>query len=175
MRRRMVLITLIAASIATGGCNGPNEKEKLLSNFIEARMEKARPLEKQAALAYWQAAVTGDDAEYDRAGKLTFRVRKIFSSRGDFAMIADLKENGRIEDTRRIDYYEGYIRACHEAIADGIDLKGYFIWSLLDDFEWNLGYSKKFGLHYVDFETGKRLPKSSALWYKEVIARNGVG
>ena len=98
MRRRMVLITLIAASIATGGCNGPNEKEKLLSNFIEARMEKAGPLEKQAALAYWQAAVTGDDAEYDRAGKLTFRVRKIFSSRGDFAMIADLKENGRIED-----------------------------------------------------------------------------
>lgn len=86
----------------------------------------------------------------------------------------DRLADGKVDDTRRKAYYKEYIKECHKAIAEGVDLKGYFIWSLLDDFEWNLGYSKRFGLHYVDFETGERIPKSSALWYREVIARNGV-
>ncbi len=81
---------------------------------------------------------------------------------------------GTVDDPRRIDYLNGYLTACHEAIEQGVNLTGYFVWSLLDNFEWALGYSKRFGLHYVDFPTGTRIPKTSAAWYRDVIRRNGL-
>jgi len=82
--------------------------------------------------------------------------------------------NGAVNDQDRIDYLNGYITEAHKAIQDGINLKGYFIWSFIDNFEWVLGYSKRFGLHYVDFKTGKRIPKKSAYWLKKVIQNNGL-
>lgn len=88
--------------------------------------------------------------------------------------LPDTPINGTVNDTGRIDFLKGYIRACHTALADGVDLKGYFVWSLLDNFEWALGYSKRFGLHYVDYPTGRRIPKASAQWYGDVIRRNGL-
>jgi len=57
--------------------------------------------------------------------------------------------------------------------ADGVDVRGYFVWSLLDNFEWAHGYSKRFGIVYVDFGTQRRIPKDSARWYARAIARNG--
>ena len=71
-------------------------------------------------------------------------------------------------------YLDEHIRAAHAAIAKGVDLKGYFIWSLLDNFEWSQGFSKRFGLIYVDYPTGRRVPKDSYRWYKGVIAANGL-
>jgi beta-glucosidase/6-phospho-beta-glucosidase/beta-galactosidase len=83
--------------------------------------------------------------------------------------------NIAINDTRRSDYIRRYLEAGHAAInEDGVDLRGYFVWSLLDNFEWALGYSKRFGLHHTDFATGKRTPKSSARWYAEVMRRNAL-
>ena len=80
-----------------------------------------------------------------------------------------------VNDTRRVDFINRYLSACHAAINDdGVDLRGYFVWTLMDNFEWALGYSKRFGLHHVDFATGKRTPKSSANWYAGVMARNGL-
>ncbi|MCF7759021.1 MAG: beta-glucosidase [Cephaloticoccus sp.] len=80
-----------------------------------------------------------------------------------------------VNDTRRIDFVERYLTACHAAInTDGVDLRGYFLWSLMDNFEWALGFSKRFGLHHVDFTTGQRTPKQSAAWYGGVMARNGL-
>jgi beta-galactosidase len=80
-----------------------------------------------------------------------------------------------VNDTRRVDFINRYLSACHAAINDdGVDLRGYFVWTLMDNFEWALGYSKRFGLHHVDFATGKRTPKSSALWYAGVMARNSL-
>ena len=87
---------------------------------------------------------------------------------------SDKLENGQVIDQARIDYLDGYIRQCHRAIKDGVDVRGYFVWSFLDNFEWALGYEKRFGLHYVDFETKERIPKESARWYKEVIEKNGL-
>ncbi len=81
--------------------------------------------------------------------------------------------NGSVDDTVRKEYIEGYLKACHQAIQNGVNLKGYFVWSFMDNFEWALGYSKRFGIHYVDYETLERTPKSSALWYKEVMKKNG--
>ncbi|MEO0526283.1 MAG: GH1 family beta-glucosidase [Bacteroidota bacterium] len=80
---------------------------------------------------------------------------------------------GEVKDTDRIEFLEGYIAACHTAITNGVNLKGYFLWSFMDNFEWALGYSKRFGMHYVDYDTLERTPKNSALWYKEVIKNNG--
>ena len=81
---------------------------------------------------------------------------------------------GRIEDTDRVMYLRNHLTHLHRAAAEGYPIKGYFLWSLLDNFEWADGYSKRFGIHYVDFATEKRTPKLSAEWYKQVIAHNAV-
>jgi beta-glucosidase len=67
----------------------------------------------------------------------------------------------------------GYLRAAHSAIEQGADLRGYFCWSLLDNFEWAEGYAKRFGLVHVDFTTGQRTLKRSAHWYSQVVKANG--
>ncbi|MFI5356915.1 MAG: GH1 family beta-glucosidase [Opitutales bacterium] len=80
-----------------------------------------------------------------------------------------------VNDTRRSAFIGSYLGAAHAAIIeDGVDLRGYFVWSLMDNFEWALGYSKRFGLHHVDFATGQRTPKQSAAWYAGVMRRNGL-
>ncbi|WP_155265207.1 GH1 family beta-glucosidase [Sphingomonas segetis] len=86
----------------------------------------------------------------------------------------DPVHDGRIDDADRVMYLRNYITSFRRAVAEGYPLKGYFLWSLMDNFEWADGYSKRFGIHYVDFKTQKRTPKLSAAWYKEVIRRNAV-
>ncbi|MDM4720989.1 GH1 family beta-glucosidase [Micromonospora sp. WMMA1363] len=81
---------------------------------------------------------------------------------------------GEVVDTDRIAYLDGHLRAAHEAIARGVDLRGYLVWSLLDNFEWAEGYRKRFGIVHVDYLTQRRTPKASARWYQEVISRNGL-
>ena len=78
--------------------------------------------------------------------------------------------DGRIDDLDRIAYLDSYLRAVARAMAEGVPVLGYYVWSLLDNFEWSLGYSKRFGLVYVDYETLERVPKSSFSWYRDVIA-----
>ena len=82
--------------------------------------------------------------------------------------------DGRIEDTDRVMFLRNYLTHLQRAAAQGYPIKGYFLWSLLDNYEWADGYSKRFGIHYVDFNTRKRTRKLSADWYREVIARNAV-
>jgi beta-glucosidase len=81
--------------------------------------------------------------------------------------------NGVVRDTRRIDFYRGYLEALARAIDDGADVRGYHAWSLLDNFEWAEGYEQRFGLVWVDFATGARTLKESARWYGRVAAENG--
>ncbi|MFJ9427089.1 GH1 family beta-glucosidase [Streptomyces sp. NPDC101249] len=80
---------------------------------------------------------------------------------------------GQVNDPARIAYVRGHLAAVHRAITDGADVRGYFLWSLLDNFEWAHGYGKRFGTVYVDYPTGARIPKASARWYSEVV-RSGV-
>jgi beta-glucosidase len=82
--------------------------------------------------------------------------------------------SGRVEDTDRVMYLRNHLTHLHRAASEGYPIKGYFLWSLLDNYEWADGYSKRFGLHYVDFKTQARTPKLSAEWYREVISRNAV-
>jgi beta-glucosidase len=81
--------------------------------------------------------------------------------------------NGRVDDSRRRQYLRDHFTAAHQAMQNGVPLAGYFVWSFMDNFEWAYGYSQRFGIVWVDYETQERLPKDSALWYKEVIAQNG--
>jgi len=80
---------------------------------------------------------------------------------------------GTVEDPLRVDYLRKHIRAAQEAMQRGVDLRGYFVWSLLDNFEWALGYSKRFGIIHVDFQTQKRTLKRSAHFYKDVVRTRG--
>jgi beta-glucosidase len=81
-----------------------------------------------------------------------------------------------VEDPDRVAYIEGHLAAVERAIEAGVDVRGYYVWSLLDNFEWEHGYSQRFGIVYVDFETQRRIPKRSALWYRDRIraAENGA-
>jgi len=82
--------------------------------------------------------------------------------------------SGRIADKRRIDFLHGHFAASAKAIDAGVPLKGYFVWSLLDNFEWGFGYSQRFGLVWVDFNTQERIIKDSAKWYQQVIRNNAI-
>jgi beta-glucosidase len=90
--------------------------------------------------------------------------------------VADEAEPGglRVPDIERVRYLDGHLRAAHEAIAAGVDLRGYFVWSLMDNYEWAQGYSKRFGVVHVDYRTQRRTLKDSARWYRDVAVRNGL-
>jgi beta-glucosidase len=79
--------------------------------------------------------------------------------------------NGHVEDPERTAYLQGHLAAVARAVRDGVDVRRYCVWSLLDNFEWEEGYDKRFGIVHVDFHTQKRTPKQSALWYRDFIAR----
>jgi len=80
-------------------------------------------------------------------------------------------EHGFVEDAGRTDYYVQHVGAVARAVAQGADVRGYFAWSLLDNFEWAYGYDKRFGIVRVDYDTQVRTPKRSALWYRDTIRR----
>lgn len=82
--------------------------------------------------------------------------------------------DNQIWDTDRIMFLKNYLVQLHRAVSEGFPVRGYFLWSLMDNFEWADGYSKRFGLYYVDFKTQKRLPKASAHFYKATIAQNAL-
>ena len=81
---------------------------------------------------------------------------------------------GRSDAISDDDVIPHYLTHLHRATAEGYPVKGYFLWSLMDNFEWADGYGKRFGIHYVDFATQERIPKLSAAWYRELIARNAL-
>jgi len=82
--------------------------------------------------------------------------------------------DGRVDDPLRVHYFREHLRAAAEALRQGVDLRGYFAWSLLDNFEWSLGYAKRFGIVHVDFETQQRTVKASGQFYRDVIRTRGA-
>ena len=82
--------------------------------------------------------------------------------------------NGNIEDEPRIDYIREHMKAIAKAIEDGVNVKGYFLWSLMDVFSWSNGYNKRYGLFYIDFDSQERYPKKSAYWFKELARTKEV-
>jgi hypothetical protein len=85
-----------------------------------------------------------------------------------------MARDGGVHDTERIEFLDAYLGAVQRAVQEGIDLRGYFLWTFLDNFEWEKGYQERFGIVWVDFKTQKRVAKDSALWYRDVIESNGA-
>jgi len=102
------------------------------------------------------------------------RLPQIFITENGCAYPDGPDEAGKINDLRRISYLDKHLNALLDAIGQGVDVGGYFQWSLLDNFEWSLGYQKRFGIVFVDYESQKRTPKESAYWYSNVIKDNSL-
>jgi beta-glucosidase len=115
-------------------------------------------------------------ALYDLLGRLHFDYNfpAIYITENGAAYPDEVNSDGEVDDPLRIDYIRGHLHSVRKAIETGLPIRGYFVWSLMDNFEWSYGYSKRFGLIYVDFETQQRILKSSARWYGGVIAANEV-
>lgn len=111
---------------------------------------------------YWAARFL-----YERYG-LPLMITENGMANTDFVML-----DGEVHDPQRIDYIHRHLLSLKRALDEGIPVIGYQYWSLMDNFEWALGYSRRFGLIYVDYPTGKRIPKDSARYYAEVIKNNG--
>ena len=90
------------------------------------------------------------------------------------AAFKDQVLNGQVDDPQRLSYIKRHLQQVFRAIEAGVPVKGYFAWSLMDNFEWAHGFSKRFGLIFVDYKTQQRIPKSSARWYEQVILQNAV-
>jgi beta-glucosidase len=86
-----------------------------------------------------------------------------------------VRQDGSVDDQGRISYLDGHIRAVHDAMAAGVDVRGYFEWTFTDNFEWSEGFSQRFGLVYTDFATQRRIPKASFGWYRDLIAAQLTG
>jgi len=84
-----------------------------------------------------------------------------------------IHRDGKVHDPQRIDFLARYLSELGRAIDDGVEVKGYFLWTIMDNFEWAFGYKQRFGIIYVDFATGQRTLKDSAYWYRDVITSNG--
>ena len=102
-----------------------------------------------------------------------YQPRKMYVTENGASYSTPPDENGTVPDVHRTNYLRTHFAAAHQAIQAGVPLAGYFVWSLMDNFEWSQGYSQRFGLVWVDFATQKRVPKDSAKWYKGVIRKNG--
>ncbi|GAA1833076.1 GH1 family beta-glucosidase [Luedemannella flava] len=126
--------------------------------------------------------VTAMDWEIDAPGLTETLVRvnreypelPLYITENGAAFDDQIDGDGAVNDQPRVAYFDGHLRACLDAIDEGVPLRGYFAWSLLDNYEWAWGYTRRFGIVHVDYETQVRTPKASALWYSDVIARHAV-
>ena len=100
--------------------------------------------------------------------------RKIYITENGCSYSDGPGKDGRVRDVRRIRYLHSHFLAAHRAIENGVPLAGYFVWSFIDNFEWAWGYTQRFGIVHIDYATQKRIPKDSAYWYSEVIAKNAL-
>lgn len=115
-------------------------------------------------IAYWAPRHLGE----------IWGVKDVYITENGSSSADRLSADGQVYDTDRLMYLRNHLVNAHRATAEGWPLRGYFLWSLMDNFEWADGYTKRFGIYYVDFKTQKRTPKLTAQYYREVIARNSA-
>ena len=102
-----------------------------------------------------------------------YQPRKLYITENGASYSTPPDGKGKVHDEHRLNYLRTHFAAMHRAIQAGVPLAGYFVWSLMDNFEWSFGYSQRFGIIWVHYETQKRILKDSAKWYKRVIKKNG--
>jgi len=161
--------TMLAASHGSGNGTAPQGNGGIFSD--QRVYLKADPNWEQTHMG-WSIVPWGCgkllrwiDERYDRP--------PIYITENGCALPGEDNREVALNDDGRVSFLRDYLTECQSAISDGVDLRGYFCWTLMDNFEWAHGYDKRFGLHYVDFDTLERAPKKSAKWYGQV-ARTGV-
>jgi beta-glucosidase len=105
---------------------------------------------------------------------LEYRPAKILITENGAAYSQGPDAGGRVADAKRVTFLRDHLTAVHRAIEAGAPIAGYFTWSLLDNYEWEHGYTQRFGITWVDYDTQARVTKDSALWYQRVIRENAV-
>jgi beta-glucosidase len=146
------------------------------------RSERLREEENAPRTVFRGGEITEMDWEvypeglYQTLGRLFFEYGfpAIYITENGAAYEDRVDADGRVDDPPRLSYIQRHLKQVHRAIAIGVPAKGYFAWSLMDNFEWSFGYSKRFGLIHVDFPTQQRVLKSSGKWYRGVIAENSI-
>lgn len=113
---------------------------------------------------------------YNTLGRLHFDYNfpAIYITENGASFADTVSDDGQVDDPKRLSYIQRHLGIAYDAIQIGVPLKGYFVWSLMDNFEWGFGYTKRFGLIRVDYESQERTLKSSAKWYAQIIAKNAV-
>jgi beta-glucosidase len=101
-------------------------------------------------------------------------VKSIYITENGTSAADQRASDGNVYDVDRVMYLRAYLTQLQRATSEGVPVRGYFLWSLMDNFEWSDGYEKRFGLYRVDFDTRRRTPKLSASFYREVIKRNAM-
>ncbi len=121
----------------------------------------------------WEVRPAGLNEILERLNR-DYDLPPLYITENGAAFLDPAADGERISDPRRVAYLRDHLVAAHRAMAQGIPLHGYFVWTLMDNFEWGCGFTKRFGLFGVDFATGERTPKDSAFWYRETVAARAV-
>jgi beta-glucosidase len=163
-------LEIIASPIDFVGLNYYSERAMEADPNNREGFREARSWEEQTEMG-WDIVPEG---LYRMIMKISGRwpVKALFVTENGAAFPDTIDGAGRVRDAGRIAYLRSHIAACHRALAEGAPLKGYYAWSLMDNFEWSFGYSKRFGLVHVDPATGARLPKDSYFFYRDLVAGN---
>ena len=164
-------LDFFGANIYNGSCSEAKSTKPALDIFTSRSFTGTNPKSIGTTAFDWpvtpEALYWGSKFFYERYGK------PIIITENGLANTDWPSIDGKVHDLQRIDFLGRYLRELKKAADHGIDIRGYFQWSLMDNFEWAEGYSKRFGLVYVDYNTQKRIMKDSAYWYKKVIQTNG--
>ena len=155
-------LDMYAANIYSGGALKLNDKGEVVADDLIGVGRTTMDWNVTPECLYW-----GPKFLYERYGL------PIVVTENGMANCDWVHTNGQVEDPGRIDYVRRHLLNLRQAANDGVDVAGYFYWSILDNFEWAFGYQQRFGLVHVDFETQKRTPKRSAYWYRDVINSGG--
>jgi beta-glucosidase len=151
---------------------GVNHYQRVIASHDDAAQPvqvRERPAEPATTSFGWSVIPESLTAVLTRVSR-EFTALPLYVTENGASFDDYVDPNGDVRDTERVDYLAGYLAAAGRAIAEGADLRGYYAWSFLDNFEWAEGYSKRFGLVYVDYRTQERIPKLSAHWYRRVIS-----
>ncbi|MEP7120891.1 MAG: GH1 family beta-glucosidase [Byssovorax sp.] len=149
-----------------------SRSDKVLEAQNQPRTVELAPKEEWTEMG-WEEYPEGLNQVLTRV-HLVYGPRRIYVTENGASYGTAPSADGRVHDERRLNFLRGHFLAARRAIDAGVPLHGYFVWSLMDNFEWDRGYGQRFGMVWVDYESQVRIPKDSALWYKKVIATNSV-
>ncbi|MES2308485.1 MAG: family 1 glycosylhydrolase [Verrucomicrobiota bacterium] len=159
-------VDFVGINIYTGGFVEKNSKGKAVEIPFPANYPRADSpwLRLNPRALYWGTRLAQD----------CYGAKAIHITENGFGYNDPDEVTGTYNDVHRKEYYRLYLEQAHRAIQDGVPLQGYFAWSFMDNFEWQDGYTRRFGMIHTDYKTLKRTPKLSAVWYSKVIHKNGL-